>query len=102
MGTERGFLADRGHREARVVEGGTIIRIRVEVLPVLLAERSPSRGRVSSIVVSQGRAPGSTMLLITKSFPADVPVTRASEGQHRVGRVDAGDAVAACDQFARE
>ena len=30
---------DRGHREARVVEGGTDIRIRVEVLPVLLAER---------------------------------------------------------------
>jgi hypothetical protein len=42
------------------------------------------------------------MLLITKSFPADVPVTHASEGQHRVGRVEAGDAVAACDQFARE
>ena len=26
----------------------------------------------------------------------------ASAGQHRVGRVDADDAVAACDQFARE
>ena len=34
----RVLLADRGHREARVLEGGTDIRVRVEVLPVLLAE----------------------------------------------------------------
>ena len=40
---------------------------------------SPSRGCVSSIVVSQVRAPGSTMLLITKSFPADVPATLGLE-----------------------
>src|SRR5215218_3873130 len=40
---------------------------------------SPSRGRVSSILVSQVRAPGSTMLLITKSFPADVPATLGLE-----------------------
>ena len=40
---------------------------------------SPSRGRVSSIVVSQVRAPGSTMLLITKSLPADVPATSGLE-----------------------
>src|SRR4029450_9248048 len=33
------LLADPGHREARVVEGGTNLRIGVEVLPVLLAER---------------------------------------------------------------
>ena len=32
------LLADRRHREARVLEGGTDIRIRVEVLAVLLAE----------------------------------------------------------------
>ena len=30
----RVLLADRGHREARVVEAGTNLRIRVEVLPV--------------------------------------------------------------------
>ena len=40
---------------------------------------SPSRGRVSSIVVSQVRVPGSTTLLITKSFPADVPATSGLE-----------------------
>ena len=36
---------------------------------------SPSRGRVSSILVSQVRAPESTTLLITKPFPADTPRT---------------------------
>ena len=33
------LLADCGHHEARVLEGGTDIGIRVEVLPVLLAKR---------------------------------------------------------------
>ena len=32
------LIAYRRHREARVVEGGADIRVRVEVLPVLLAE----------------------------------------------------------------
>ena len=49
---------------------------------------SPSRGRVSSTRVSQVRAPGSTTLLITKSFPAASPATTAladREVHHRVG-----------------
>ena len=49
---------------------------------------SPSRGRVSSILVSQVRAPGSTTLLITKSFPARLTRDRGvgdGEVHHRVG-----------------
>ena len=44
-----------------------------------LAERVAVTGRVSSIVVSHVRVPGSTTLLITKSFPADVPATSGLE-----------------------
>src|SRR3954453_11765505 len=44
-GLMRVLLADRGHGEARTPEGVADIRIRVEVLPVVLAERLPPLSR---------------------------------------------------------
>ena len=89
----RVLLTDRCDREARVPERGTDIPIHVEVLPVLLGEGVTVTRRRSSIVVSHVRAPGSTTLLITKSFPADC--TRDDgvgdrEAHHRV-RVEVED-----------
>ena len=173
----RVLLADRGHREARVVEAGTNLRIRVEVLPVALAERVTVTGPreldrgvagaragiddaadhevvpgrcARDVGVGDGEVhhrvgvevedepPGGPKPVgdrghrqpqlhrseiveaveradrrVEDTFDREVgerhPAQRhlaaealARLGQHRVGCVDADDAVAACDQLARE
>ena len=71
----RVLLADRGDLEARVFERGTDVRIRVEVLPVLLAEGVAVTGlRELDRGVAAARG-ASTVLVITNSFPADSPAT---------------------------
>ena len=67
----RVLRAHRGHLEARVAEGGADIRIRVEVLPVLLGEGVTVTGPRELDPGVAGAGSGSTTLLITKSFPAD-------------------------------
>ena len=84
----RVLLADRGDLEARVFERGTDVRIRVEVLPVLLAEGLAVTGPRDLDRGVAGARGGSTTLVITKSFPADSARDDGvgdGEAHHRVG-----------------
>ena len=83
----RVLLADRGHREARVVEAGMDIRVRVEVLPVALAERglpertSDQKRVVTAVMRRVGEQLGNTPAVARASYVSPAVIEQYLDGR---------------------